>query len=334
MRQLMLCFACVLATVGCAGQSTSTTAGASFVHSASSAPAATLTGRIIFSRVGDEFGHATVFIANADGTNERQVSETGAVVYPRLSPDGETITVMPNDQLPAAPITGSIMKLDGTGLERLSLTDPTLNLVPSAWSPDGTRIAFEGWDDSDPSRTGVYTALASDGTDLVRLTSVEVVHDMPADYSPDGARILFYRAGGAEPAPWDVGGSLWTVSTDGTGPRRIETPGVAPSWWARWSPDGDRILFASERNAPLGAIWTVDADGSNLTKVFEDPDGRFPISPTWSPDGSQIMFVLDPHADQFQHPPNEIYVINADGSGLQLVMAGDDFKVDITWAAP
>jgi Tol biopolymer transport system component len=35
------------------------------------------------------------------------------------------------------------------------------------------------------------------------------------------------------------------------------------------------------------------------------------ITPTWSPDGSQIMFALDPIADDFQHPSNGIYVIDA-----------------------
>jgi Tol biopolymer transport system component len=97
-------------------------------------------------------------------------------------------------------------------------TDPTLNLVPQAWSSDGTRIAFEGWDDSDPNRTGIYTARRADGADMKRVTTVTGrAHDMPLDYSPDGQKLVFYRAVRAEPDfPIDTGGSLCVVNVDGS----------------------------------------------------------------------------------------------------------------------
>ena len=67
-------------------------------------------------------------------------------------------------------------------------------------------------------------------------------------------------------------------------------------------------------------------DGSGLTKVFEDEEGRFASGPTWSPDGSQILFALNPTNDWFIHEPNGLYVIDADGSDLTLVIGGSDFK--------
>lgn len=57
----------------------------------------------------------------------------------------------------------------------------------------------------------------------------------------------------------------------------------------------------------------MQADGSGLTKVFEDSDGGFPIWPTWSPDGDHVMFLLDTTNEAFSHPDNELYVMNADG---------------------
>jgi Tol biopolymer transport system component len=138
------------------------------------------------------------------------------------------------------------------------------------------------WDDSDPSRTGIYTARASDGGDLSRVTTRPgLLVDVPLDYSPDGRKLLFYRSAHPDPDP-HTDGSLWVVGVDGKSARQIN--GTAhPADWARWSPDGRKILFATERLAASGAIWTVWPDGSDLRQLFTDTAGGFPITPTWSP---------------------------------------------------
>lgn len=142
---------------------------------------------------------------------------------------------------------------------------------------------------------------------------------MPLDYSPDGSQLVFYRAVRAEPdLPVDMGGSLWVVNVDGSHVLELDTGSARPWWYARWAPDGSRILFCIERLQPRGGLWTIEPDGSALTKVFEDPSGGFPVAPVWSPDGSKMMFELEPINDWFQHPDNAIYVINADGTGLTM----------------
>jgi Tol biopolymer transport system component len=293
-------------------------------------PALSPEGTILFLRTSGNDVH-TFYLANADGSDERKLTDPGDYCcLNRVSPDRSKILVMPGGE-PPTPITGGILAIDGTDFSLLRLHDRTLNLVPQAWSPDGTRIAFEGWDDSDPSRTGIYTGTAGNVSDLVRVTSTGgTPHDMPLDYSPDGNMLVFYRAVRAEPDfPIDIGGSLWVVSVDGSHPRKLDTPPA--NWWARWSPDGSKILFASERNRATGAIYTIRPDGSGLTKVFQDPDGGFPIDPTWSPDGSQIMFGLDPISDRFTHPDNDLYVIRADGSDLTTVIETPGFKSSPEW---
>ena len=274
-----------------------------------------------------------LYVANADGSDRQLVHEEGAYCcVNRVSPDGAGILVMPGDDFTGA-VRGGMLTLDGSEFALLPQPDETLNLVPSAWSPDGTRIAFEGWDDTDPARNGIYTAPATDMTDLVRVTTRPgLPHDSPLDYSPDGTQILFYRAVRAEPDfPIDIDGSLWVVNVDGTDAHELDTGDVRPWWTARWSPDGSTIVFTEERLQPTGAIWTINPDGTNLTKVFEDPEGRFARAPVWSPDGSRIMFYLHPISDNFQHDTNEIYVINADGSGFTLVIGGPTYKFVTEW---
>jgi Tol biopolymer transport system component len=290
-------------------------------------------GTIAFIRVIGEGDTQAMFTANIDGSDEQQLTAPDEFCcLMRISPDRTGILVMPGGA-PPIPITGGVLSIDGSDFESLKLTDPTLNLVPQAWSPDGGRIAFEGWDDSDASRTGIYTARASDLGDLIRVTKAPGgPHDIPLDYSPDGTRLVFYRAVRAEPdLPIDIGGSLWVVNVDGSDPHRLSTPGAPPGWWARWSPDGSKILFATERLQPTGALWTVRPDGSDLTKVFEDEEGRVATGPSWSPDGSRILFTLNPTSDSFVHEPNGLYVIDADGADLTLVVGGPDYKSSPEW---
>jgi Tol biopolymer transport system component len=276
-----------------------------------------------------------VFVANADGTNERELALPAYSGPARVSTDGTRILLFTGDGPNSATGKGATVGIDGSGYTVLPISDQTLNYVPQIWSPDGSRIAFECWDTSKPSRNGIYTARTKGG-DIVRVTSHDGPHDIPADYSPNGTQIVFYRAALEEPEPWDLGGALWVVNVDGSGARRIETPGVMPSPGARWSPDGTKILFSTARAQQTGALWTVNADGSNLTRIFQDTDpnyayGRYATGPVWSPDGSQIMFTLNPIADWFQHPRNGIYVINADGTGLAEVIGSSDFKTMAEW---
>jgi Tol biopolymer transport system component len=291
-------------------------------------PAARLTGHLLFTRTqGNDV--QTIFLAS--GSEERRLTEPGSYCcLLRISPDHTKILVMPGGDIPP-PLTGGTINLSGSGFKRLPVVDPTLNLIPQAWSPDGKRIAFAGWDDSDSSRTGVYTARAADGKGLQRVTARPgPLLDVPLDYSPDGKWLVIYRSVGVDPDP-QVGGSLWVVRTNGSGLHQIADASARPDAWARWSKTGDRILFANERLAPVGAIWTVRSDGSRLHRVFADKQGRFPINPVWSPDGNHILFALDPTNDRFTHPNNSLWQMDADGTHPQLVIDSADFKSQMEW---
>jgi Tol biopolymer transport system component len=290
-----------------------------------------LEGSIILVTRVDEAAY--VYLGNADGSDLEQLADPDSYggIF-RISPDRTQILTMPGTDETGA-VRGATLDIDTGRLALLPRPDASLNLVPQAWSPDGTRIAFEGWDEWDASRTGVYTARASGGGDLVRVTTYPgLPHDMPLDFSPDGTQIVFYRAVRAEPDfPIDVGGSLWVVNVDGSDPHQLNTGDVAPWWQARWSPDGSVIVFGNERLHPRGALWTIRPDGTGLTQLYEDPGGGYAVTPVWSPDGRQVMLSLNSTNDAFVHADNAIYVINADGTNLRLVIGGPGFKGIQEW---
>jgi len=89
---------------------------------------------------------------------------------------------------------------------------------------------------------------------------------------------------------------------------------------ARWSPNGKWIVFSGPWDELRGPIWAVRPDGTGLRKVFEDPKDGTAITPTWSPDGHKIMFGLNPYGNTDEHGSNKLSVINADGTGYEVVL--------------
>ena len=100
---------------------------------------------------------------------------------------------------------------------------------------------------------------------------------MNLDVSPDGTRIVFDLLGDIYMMP--IGGSGSSQAT------RIAGGGVF-DMQPRFSPDGKRIAFTSDRDG-LWNIWTMDVDGKNAKQISRERRW-FINSPTWSPDGEYI----------------------------------------------
>ena len=80
----------------------------------------------------------------------------------------------------------------------------------------------------------------------------------------------------------------------------------------RWSPDGQRIVFYSDRNGGW-AIYSMDPDGSNQTQLTTHESGDW--SPTWSPDGLRIAFVSQ--RDGY----DSIHIMDSDGKNKHRLTA-------------
>jgi imidazolonepropionase-like amidohydrolase/Tol biopolymer transport system component len=98
---------------------------------------------------------------------------------------------------------------------------------------------------------------------------------MNIDVSPDGRRIAF-----------DLLGDIYTMPIAGGTPTRI-ADGLAYEQQPRFSPDGKRIAFVSDRGGGDN-IWIMNADGSDKRQVTKE-DFRLLNQPSWSPDGRFIV---------------------------------------------
>ncbi|PHR93177.1 MAG: amidohydrolase [Robiginitomaculum sp.] len=97
---------------------------------------------------------------------------------------------------------------------------------------------------------------------------------MSLDVSPDGKTIAF-----------DMLGDIYTLPMSG-GTAKPIAKGMAWEIQPRFSPDGERIAFTSDR-AGGDNIWTMKADGSDPQQVTKE-SFRLLNNPTWSPDGRFI----------------------------------------------
>src|SRR4029077_27962 len=113
-------------------------------------PIATLEGKILFTRAGGHFGDETVFTANADGTDERRITDFGVHCCPRWASDGQHVFMAAS--APDGRITTAIADPDGSHLRLIPLPSGTLNLgCFFAYSLATDRLACEGWSDPDPA---------------------------------------------------------------------------------------------------------------------------------------------------------------------------------------
>ncbi len=169
------------------------------------------------------------------------------------------------------------------------------------------KIVFEGTQDG---KGGIYV-VNPDGSGLQRLTSAEGGGWEPT-WSPDRDKILVTsRLHGGGQADEEV----YVMDADGSNMRRLtNTPGDSTSSWAAdWSPDGQKIVFMSNRGgSPPGSdgydLYVMNADGSNLRQLTRAHGWN--ATPAWSPDGEHIAFTSDQDGKD-----SGIWLIAPDGTG-------------------
>jgi eukaryotic-like serine/threonine-protein kinase len=170
-------------------------------------------------------------------------------------------------KLPVSPETG---RAEGAPQQILATTREESR---GAWSPDGTRIAFNSDRAGDMN---IWILTTADGSTR-RLTKGSG-GDYQPEWSPDARRIVFFsaRSGNAD---------VWSADVDsGALTQLTKSPSIDINPF--FSPDGSRIAYQSDQSGRLEA-WVMNADGSAPRQLsHEGVSGHFL---RWTPNGQSIL---------------------------------------------
>jgi Tol biopolymer transport system component len=223
--------------------------------------------KIAFTR--DVVGNAEIFVANADGSGQTQLTINPANDYgPTWSPDGSKIAFTST----RSPFGIYVMNVDGSNPTHLS----GLGSEPE-WSPDGTKIAFVTFVGSgefihtmNPDGSGA-AQVSHQGSGDFDCLPYEGSDQWP-DWSPDSQKIIFAHSDLDVECEF-VETEIRTVNRDGTGQQHFLGGFDSNTGSAAWSPDGRQVVWVPPSGCFCLAIQDLFGPGYSESPGYS-PDGE------------------------------------------------------------
>jgi Tol biopolymer transport system component len=263
--------------------------------------------RIAF--VSQRSGNHQIWVIDPEADSvAKQLTQAGSNNAPDWSPDRTKLAFHSNRD---GNLEIYVMNADGSGQRRVTNNGST-DRNPT-WSPDGTRIAFQRGPGDGPY--DIYS-MNADGTGEARQLTTHPEDDIDPAWSPTAIAFASRR----DASTYEI----YVMNPDGTGQRRL-TGNTAQDFGPAWSPNGGKLAFHTDR------VRDDDVRGpSHIYLMNPDSTGQSPLTttgaddfnPAWAPDGQVLVF--------HRHYPvggDEIWIINADGSGEIRLTNGEDDTV-------
>ena len=220
--------------------------------------------RIVFQSNGK------ICVIDVNGNNYTELTNGYS---PKFSPDGTKILFRYGEGKKQI----HIMDYDGKNITKLT-NDQDYGYE---FSPDGKKIGFISFSDSDQNGQSKIFIMNSDGTNQTKLS------DYQSDFfqfSPDGNRIVFVTELGDKI-------EIYSMNIDGTDVTQL-TNDDRPDYYPQYYPDGSKILFLSynNRNGNYEFIRS-DLNGRNRSIIGTSLNISYIPYPYFSPDGSRLIFM-------------------------------------------